>query len=184
MYDVFFFKQKTAYEILSGLVGSEMCIRDRYLIATVLRGSTHATRWQRVACRVLMEYGPKQFYDDGFCVEQAMGYHYFTSGFLLLAQMAASHVGDTSLQLEELLRCALRAGLPFRQPDGNWPMIGDVDSAQSIPVARENYWDFSATHELAAAAFNDPAVACNVSCLLYTSPSPRDQRGSRMPSSA
>ena len=25
----FFFKQKTAYEILSGLVGSEMCIRDR-----------------------------------------------------------------------------------------------------------------------------------------------------------
>ena len=24
-----FFKQKTAYEILSGLVGSEMCIRDR-----------------------------------------------------------------------------------------------------------------------------------------------------------
>ncbi len=25
----FFFKQKTAYEILSGLVGSGMCIRDR-----------------------------------------------------------------------------------------------------------------------------------------------------------
>mgnify|MGYP000279155485 CR=1 FL=1 len=28
---VVFFKQKTAYEILSGLVGSEMCIRDREL---------------------------------------------------------------------------------------------------------------------------------------------------------
>ena len=26
--------------------------------------------------------------------------------------------------------------------------------------------------------------ACSISCLLYTSPSPRDQRGSRMPSSA
>ena len=25
-----FFKQKTAYEIGSGLVGSEMCIRDRF----------------------------------------------------------------------------------------------------------------------------------------------------------
>ena len=134
-----------------------------YLIATMLRGTPHATRWQQVASRVLMEFGPKQFYDDGFCVEQAMGYHYFTSGFLLLAQMAANHVGDTSLQLEELLRHALRAGLPFRQPDGNWPMIGDVDSAQSIPVARENYWDFSATHQLAAAAFNDPTVACSVS---------------------
>ena len=26
----FFFKQKTAYEISLGLVGSEMCIRDRF----------------------------------------------------------------------------------------------------------------------------------------------------------
>ncbi len=26
---IFFFKQKTAYEISLGLVGSEMCIRDR-----------------------------------------------------------------------------------------------------------------------------------------------------------
>ncbi len=29
--DVFFFKQKAAYEILSGLGGSEMCIKDRNL---------------------------------------------------------------------------------------------------------------------------------------------------------
>eukprot|EP00658_Telonema_sp_P-2_P040891 TRINITY_DN29243_c0_g2_i2.p1 TRINITY_DN29243_c0_g2~~TRINITY_DN29243_c0_g2_i2.p1 ORF type:complete len:256 (+),score=60.52 TRINITY_DN29243_c0_g2_i2:69-836(+) len=28
----FFFKQKTAYEMLRSLVGSEMCIRDRYLL--------------------------------------------------------------------------------------------------------------------------------------------------------
>ena len=27
---VFFFKQKTAYEVLRSLVGSEMCIRDRF----------------------------------------------------------------------------------------------------------------------------------------------------------
>eukprot|EP00831_Metopus_contortus_P082865 TRINITY_DN9051_c0_g1_i7.p1 TRINITY_DN9051_c0_g1~~TRINITY_DN9051_c0_g1_i7.p1 ORF type:complete len:129 (+),score=31.14 TRINITY_DN9051_c0_g1_i7:81-467(+) len=27
----FFFKQKTAYEMQRGLVGSEMCIRDRYM---------------------------------------------------------------------------------------------------------------------------------------------------------
>ena len=29
---IFFFKQKTAYEMLRSLVGSEMCIRDRYWI--------------------------------------------------------------------------------------------------------------------------------------------------------
>ena len=28
----FFFKQKTAYEVLRSLVGSEMCIRDRYAV--------------------------------------------------------------------------------------------------------------------------------------------------------
>eukprot|EP00831_Metopus_contortus_P073106 TRINITY_DN66684_c0_g1_i1.p3 TRINITY_DN66684_c0_g1~~TRINITY_DN66684_c0_g1_i1.p3 ORF type:complete len:138 (-),score=42.02 TRINITY_DN66684_c0_g1_i1:81-494(-) len=28
---MFFFKQKTAYEMQRGLVGSEMCIRDRYM---------------------------------------------------------------------------------------------------------------------------------------------------------
>ena len=38
----------------------------------------------------------------------------------------------------------------------------------------------SRLQELAILASNDT----NTSCLLYTSPSPRDQRGSRMPSSA
>ena len=32
----FFFKQKTAYEMLRSLVGSEMCIRDRYAGRDVL----------------------------------------------------------------------------------------------------------------------------------------------------
>ena len=32
----FFFKQKTAYEIRLSLVGSEMCIRDRYIIVVIL----------------------------------------------------------------------------------------------------------------------------------------------------
>ena len=34
---VFFFKQKTAYEMLRSLVGSEMCIRDR-LVNVVIAG--------------------------------------------------------------------------------------------------------------------------------------------------
>ena len=33
-------------------------------------------------------------------------------------------------------------------------------------------------------AVHPDAETCALSCLLYTSPSPRDQRGSRMPSSA
>jgi len=33
---VFFFKQKTAYEIMPSLVGSEMCIRDSYNTADAI----------------------------------------------------------------------------------------------------------------------------------------------------
>ena len=44
--DFFFFKQKTAYEMLRSLVGSEMCIRDRLLI--VLGSKTQLTTFQRL----------------------------------------------------------------------------------------------------------------------------------------
>ncbi|CZR93954.1 hypothetical protein CDFC105_33132 [Clostridioides difficile] len=36
----FFFKQKTAYEMLRSLVGSEMCIRDRSVIIGILHLSS------------------------------------------------------------------------------------------------------------------------------------------------
>src|SRR5665648_1217511 len=37
----FFFKQKTAYEIMPSLVGSEMCIRDRYRISRTKRKKSY-----------------------------------------------------------------------------------------------------------------------------------------------
>src|SRR5659263_753650 len=45
----FFFKQKTAYEIMPSLVGSEMCIRDRYEGWSGLEG----TLWPRLVAQVL-----------------------------------------------------------------------------------------------------------------------------------
>ena len=35
VFGIFFFKQKTAYEMLRSLVGSEMCIRDSYWLQSV-----------------------------------------------------------------------------------------------------------------------------------------------------
>ena len=51
-------------------------------------------------------------------------------------------------------------------------LVHDFESSKSFKVARS--YDLTVSLE----------VAEHVSCLLYTSPSPRDQRGSRMPSSA
>ena len=53
----FFFKQKTAYEIQYGLVGSEMCIRDRYWIIQIL------------SLRRLLEKFPVLFY----CFQKGSG---------------------------------------------------------------------------------------------------------------
>src|SRR5665254_13231 len=38
---IFFFKQKTAYELLRSLVGSEMCIRDRLCTGAFYAGIPH-----------------------------------------------------------------------------------------------------------------------------------------------
>ena len=44
----FFFKQKTAYEMLRSLVGSEMCIRDRgYVYNNKDSGGCDAGLWGR-----------------------------------------------------------------------------------------------------------------------------------------
>src|SRR5450756_3043283 len=57
----FFFKQKTAYEIMPSLVGSEMCIRDS-LHADHLAGLTMRNLERGVPHfpRLLAEYGPQE----------------------------------------------------------------------------------------------------------------------------
>ena len=51
---------------------------------------------------------------------------------------------------------------------------------RTLPALEEDYQVLSDT----VREFADEVVAPVSACLLYTSPSPRDQRGSRMPSSA
>eukprot|EP00658_Telonema_sp_P-2_P006592 TRINITY_DN12493_c0_g2_i1.p2 TRINITY_DN12493_c0_g2~~TRINITY_DN12493_c0_g2_i1.p2 ORF type:complete len:109 (+),score=25.30 TRINITY_DN12493_c0_g2_i1:40-366(+) len=51
VYIFFFFKQKTAYEMLRSLVGSEMCIRDSDhtpapAVTLLTRVGTHSTHYQ------------------------------------------------------------------------------------------------------------------------------------------
>eukprot|EP00658_Telonema_sp_P-2_P070628 TRINITY_DN60070_c0_g1_i1.p2 TRINITY_DN60070_c0_g1~~TRINITY_DN60070_c0_g1_i1.p2 ORF type:complete len:105 (-),score=17.39 TRINITY_DN60070_c0_g1_i1:720-1034(-) len=43
----FFFKQKTAYEMLRSLVGSEMCIRDRFMASMQDMGRITPMRFDR-----------------------------------------------------------------------------------------------------------------------------------------
>ena len=57
----------------------------------------------------------------------------------------------------------------------------DVASLDADPIAQFSRWFADAQ----AGPDDEPyAMVLSTVCLLYTSPSPRDQRGSRMPSSA
>ena len=52
--------------------------------------------------------------------------------------------------------------------------VADIDVQAAARVAKE----------CGCSAYSEPGALLDKVCLLYTSPSPRDQRGSRMPSSA
>ena len=77
-------------------------------------------------------------------------------------------------------RCVVDFGLEMRdRPSTDWSTLEKVESA----------YTFSASGEISNDSFGqnlDEIYRLNSDnyCLLYTSPSPRDQRGSRMPSSA
>ena len=120
----------------------------------------HARRWYDLACRVLLEFGPKQFYQDHFCVEQATGYHYFTLGFLLLGYSASRRSGSsTKLEgLREIIQNGFKTGALFRRADGTWPSIGDLDSARSFPLKPANDWCFDSLHSAASVLLDDPSL--------------------------
>ena len=70
----------------------------------------------------------------------------------------------------------------YRQPDGNGQLLSRRYWKHSVCL-------FSCASRTARESHGALAVSCKYfkqskCCLLYTSPSPRDQRGSRMPSSA
>ena len=129
-----------------------------YMIAYLFAGTSFADDWKRLARRVLAEHGPKQFYDDGFCVEQASGYHFFTLGFLMLAVHVSHTDGEPLSELENILPTALRAGATMMRPDGTWPPVGDLDSARALPVVSENFWDFRSLLALGTVMFNMPEL--------------------------
>lgn len=130
------------------------------VLGTWLEGiAERAPVWRQRGIEVLRDHTRRQFYADGLCVEQAMGYHYYTLGFLTQAVMMAEHAGAPFPELAPVLHSAWRAGAALRQPDGNWPALGDVDSARSIPVYPDNYWDFRGLCSLGAVLHADSDVA-------------------------
>ena len=60
-------------------------------------------------------------------------------------------------------------------------IVPSVDANGTLTVDMVGFWRQQGTN---VCSFPHDCINATVTCLLYTSPSPRDQRGSRMPSSA
>lgn len=125
------------------------------LVSRLLNGFDEAADWDAQARQVLTRHAPRQFHGDGFCVEQAIGYHYYTLGFLTLAIVAARRSGRALDDVESAAHQAFVAGELFRMPNGQWPAIGDVDSARSIPVEPDEFWNFDGLCSVGAVLFRD-----------------------------
>ena len=85
---------------------------------------------------------------------------------------------------EEPQSVSLETSISSQESIGRWVLPDTWGGA--IPAST---WTFSLNYEVSNAAGVQINATATVnigskSCLLYTSPSPRDQRGSRMPSSA
>ena len=84
-------------------------------------------------------------------------------------------LSELALQIDRSAE-SLRQVLDNRQPQTGSAHVtraGSVDAVETFEDSRLLLWSDS-----------DAGVDHADDCLLYTSPSPRDQRGSRMPSSA
>ena len=140
------------YNHLIGEAAGLLCI------STVFKDDKTNLKWRKQAKQVLAESTPKQFYQDHFGVEQAVGYHYYTLGFLVIALQAAQAVDEPLKQLIPIVHNAFKTGAMMRRPDGTWPAVGDLDSARAFPVHPENYWSFDSLQNLASLLFDDPSL--------------------------
>ena len=127
-------------------------------VAALFPDNPTSEKWRNSARKVLLDSGPVQFYQDHFCVEQAVGYHYYTLGFLMTAWLAAKSTGQSLDELTPIIHSGFKTGAAFRRPDGTWPPIGDLDSARALPVHPENYWHFDSLQNLAAVLLDDPSL--------------------------
>ena len=92
--------------------------------------------------------------------------------------------GKTAVITGSGRRGGLGEGIALRlAKDGANIVISDIGAPRDAATGAEH---IGSTDEMEAIAkdLRSMGVEASTCCLLYTSPSPRDQRGSRMPSSA
>ena len=130
-----------------------------FMIGYLFPTLKNAKKWASTGWKVLTSEIEKQFHSDGFTVEQASFYHYFTLGFylqpIILRRQNGDSVPDSMMDhLEKIFDFSLH----LTRPDGSTPWIGDIDNARSIYFTDAESWEFRNFLALGAVVFDSPAL--------------------------
>lgn len=126
-----------------------------HLIGLLFPEFDKSAEWEKTGLQILEDTVENQFYSDGTTVEQAFFYHHFTLGFYLqtIYLRNINHKSVSNRMLKRVEK-ALEASFHLHMPDGNLPMVGDIDSARSICFSTTLSWNFSGFHQLGAVLFD------------------------------
>lgn len=110
--------------------------------------------WEKTGLKILEETVENQFHEDGVSVEQAFFYHHFTLGFYLQTIYLRTINGKSvSNRMRNRIQTAIESSVFLTMPNGEIPMVGDIDSARSLYFSMNHSWDFTGFHQLGAVLF-------------------------------
>jgi len=124
-----------------------------FALGSCLPQLEHAERWRTTGWRILEEQLPRQVRRDGSYVEQSPHYHRYTIEIYLHALALRRRNGGASISIEDRLQSALDYAMFLTMPDGLFPLVGDDDGGQLLPLNEDTVNDFRPALSTGAVAF-------------------------------
>ena len=125
-----------------------------YVLGQCVPTLAAAGRFRRTGRRVLVDQLSRQVRSDGVYVEQSPYYQRYTLDFYLLVLALAERCGDPLRpDITARLSAAAEHLMYLMRPDRRWPLIGDDDGGQMLPLRGRAANDYRPTLALAAATF-------------------------------
>jgi hypothetical protein len=112
-----------------------------------------AKRWRAIGAAILEQQLPRHIRADGVYVEQSTHYQRYTIEIYLSALALAKQAGHPLRGIDAPLQRALDFAMFLTAPDGTFPLIGDDDGGQLLPVDGNPLNDFRPALGTGAALF-------------------------------
>ncbi len=122
-------------------------------IGTALPQCQNAEEWRKIGYGILEVEFFKQVRPDGTYVEQSLYYHRYTLDIFMQALVLSRNDENRLRVIEGRLQAALDHAMHLTRPDGTFPLIGDDDGGELLPLDPRATNDFRAGLGTAAAVF-------------------------------